>query len=532
MKSPKVIVIGLDGGTWSLLRPWADNGDLPTFKRLLGEGVNGMLQTIIPPITAPAWASFATGKNPGKHGIFDFIKMEGNNVRMISTEDLRSDTFYDMLSREGFRNIIVGLPLSFPPKKDFNGIIISDFLYPRKEIEPKEKSQYLDGYRVWPYYRAWKSREELLDAVERTAINRIRTTKKLIVNESWDFFFLHYGETDWISHRLWVDVRNNTKLSRKAKHIFVIADQFLDWLLRWMDEKCYLFVISDHGFGDCPIKINLNRIFIRERLLKVCPKKTLGFKSVYSNLYGRGKTRLPKFILRFLNYVETNNYNLYRKIFEVLLIGKALLLFGKARSRYETGIDFENSKVFKPNDESFGIYINEPTLEKREKIIKEVIGVLEHAQHKGNKVFKRVLRREEIYSGAYINEAPDIMSIPNGFFISKTLDGPLFEKYADGCQHDFNGIFLAYGPDIRKGIEMKNVGICDIAPTILHIFGLPIPDDMDGRVLAEIFEDHSELKKRTLIYVRPTRYNKVVKQRLEFREEEKIKDRLRVLGYL
>jgi len=518
MKSPKVIVIGFDGGTWSLVRPWADKGDLPTFKRLLGEGVHGMLQTIIPPITAPAWASFATGKNPGKHGIFDFIKMDGNNVRMLSTEDLRSDTFYDILSREGFRSIIVGLPLSFPPRKDFNGIMISDFLYPRKEIEPKEKSQYLDGYQVWSL--------QSIDAIERTAINRIRTTKKLIANESWDFLFLHYGETDWISHKLWVDIRNNTKLSRKAKHIFEIGDQFLDWLLRWMDEKCYLFVISDHGFRDCLMKINLNRIFIRERLLKVCPKKTLGLRSVYSNLYKGEKTsRLPKFILRFLNYVETNNYNLYRKIFE-------LLLAGKARSRYEMGIDFENSKVFKPNDESFGIYVNEQTVEKREKIVEEVIGILEHVQYKGNRVFKRVVRREEVYSGAYINEAPDIIPIPNGFFISKALDRPLFERYVEGGQHDLNGIFLAYGPDIRKGIEIKNVGICDIAPTTLHILGLPIPNDMDGRVLAEIFEDHSELKKRSLIYVRPTRYNKIVKQRLEFREEERIKDRLRALGYL
>jgi len=499
MKSPKVIVIGLDGGTWSLVRPWADNGDLPTFKRLLREGVHGMLQTIIPPITAPAWASFATGKNPGKHGIFDFIKMEGNNVRMISSEDLKSDTICDILSREGLRSVIVGLPLSFPPKKDFNGIMISDFLHPRKDIEPKEKNHYLDGYQVWPYYSAWKSREELLDAIERTAINRIRTTKKLIVNESWDFFFLHYGETDWISHRLWMDIRNNTKLSRKAKHIFEIADQFLDWLLRWMDEKCYLFVISDHGFEDCPMKINLNRIFLREGLLKVCPKKTLGLRSVYFNLYEREKTsRLPKFILRFFNYVKKNNYNLYKRIFEPLLAGKS-------RARYEMGIDFENSRVFKPNNESFGIYVNEPKVKKREKIIEELIGILDQVQYKGKKVFKTVLRREEIYSGAYTNEAPDILSIPNGFFISKTLDGPLFEKYADGCQHDFNGIFLAYGPEIIKGIEVKNVGIYDIAPTILNIFGLPVLDDMDGRVLAEIFEAHSKLKKKNthLRYVNP-----------------------------
>lgn len=68
----RVMVIGLDGATLDLVRPWAESGYLPTFARLMKEGASGQLRSTTPPVTGPAWSSFATGKNPGKHGFFDF----------------------------------------------------------------------------------------------------------------------------------------------------------------------------------------------------------------------------------------------------------------------------------------------------------------------------------------------------------------------------------------------------------------------------------------------------------------------------
>ncbi|WP_193383885.1 hypothetical protein [Pyrococcus yayanosii] len=88
--------------------------------------------------------------------------------------------------------------------------------------------------------------------------------------------------------------------------------------------------------------------------------------------------------------------------------------------------------------------------------------------------------------------------------------------------HRLNGIFLAYGPGIKKGYKIENAKIYDIAPTILHIFGLPIPNDMDGRVLMEIFEEDSEFAKRKPKYVDPSYYEK--KQ-----EDEKLKKAIKNL---
>ncbi len=68
----KLLVIGLDGGTFTLLRPWMAEGNLPNLAGLAATGVSGVLESTCPPLTAPAWSSFMTGMNPGKHGIFDF----------------------------------------------------------------------------------------------------------------------------------------------------------------------------------------------------------------------------------------------------------------------------------------------------------------------------------------------------------------------------------------------------------------------------------------------------------------------------
>ena len=67
----RVLVIGLDGASLDLIRPWVAQGLLPTFKRILEQGASGPLESVIPPLTGPAWISFMTGKNPGKHAIYD-----------------------------------------------------------------------------------------------------------------------------------------------------------------------------------------------------------------------------------------------------------------------------------------------------------------------------------------------------------------------------------------------------------------------------------------------------------------------------
>jgi predicted AlkP superfamily phosphohydrolase/phosphomutase len=113
----------------------------------------------------------------------------------------------------------------------------------------------------------------------------------------------------------------------------------------------------------------------------------------------------------------------------------------------------------------------------------------------GRELIGRVLRREEIYSGPYLHNAPDLTLLPAeptdiffglaDFGHRKTVD--TVYRYS-GMHRDY-GMLIMRGPGIRSGAEIEGAAIYDVAPTVLHSMGLPIPSDMDGRVLEQAFED-------------------------------------------
>jgi len=493
----KVIIIGLDGATWDLLKPWADEGELPTFKKLMKNGVWGTLESTTPPVTGPAWTSFSTGKNPGKHGIFDFVKLENNSLRLYKSKDIRSETIHEILSKRNLRSIVIGLPLAFPPSSDFNGIMLSDFLYPSKEIFPKSEKGYIEDYRVLPDFFLTREEDLLQDMVE-TAKSQVKVAKELFIEENWDFYFFYFQETDSVLHCFWKDVSHNTTMAQKAKRIFYIADEFLEWILDEMDADTILFLMSDHGFADCPYKINLNSIFMKRGLLRTRIKdasedETLGKLVETFRKQEQRTIAVPKSLFRIATHPVIRPIS--ERIFKAI--------FGGAKARSSAGIDFDSSKVFVPTSESMSIYVRETERKKREEIVEEIVETLRELEYKGQRVFKEVLVKDGVYSGPFIESSPDILLTPNGFHISSALSDKVYGEFDRGGWHDLRGVFLAYGSNIiTSSEELTNLKIYDIAPTILHVFGLPIPRDMDGRVLKEVFKHDSELASRPIEYTR------------------------------
>ena len=489
----KVIVIGLDGATWDLLKPWADEGELPTVKKLMENGVWGTLESTIPPVTGPAWTSFSTGKNPGKHGVFDFVKIENNSLRLCQSKDVRSETIHEILSRSKLRSIVIGLPLSFPPSSDFNGVMVSDFLYPRKEIAPKSKTAYIENYRVFP--NILLTGEDLLKDMDETAKSQVEAAKELFVKETWDFYFFYFFATDFVAHYFWKDIRDNTTMGQKAKKMFHIADEFLQWVSDQMDAEATLLLMSDHGFADCPFTINLNNIFMKRGFLKTQIKGASTHETHSRRLlqtFAKQRTIvLPKALVRLATYPGIRPVS--KRIFKAV--------FGDAKAEFNERIDFERSKAFVPTFESMGVYIRETETKKRAEIVEEIVETLRELEYRGQRVFKQVLPKDGVYSGPFMESSPDILLIPNGFFITPALGDELCRESDNLGSHDLRGIFLAYGSNIRTSLEeLTNLKIYDIAPTILHVFGLPIPRDMDGRVLGEIFDEKSDLAKRETVY--------------------------------
>jgi predicted AlkP superfamily phosphohydrolase/phosphomutase len=129
--SRRVLVLALDGATFDLIGPWLDDGSMPNLARLRAEGACGKLRSIVPPVTAPAWCSFMTGKNPGKHGVFEFFLREPGRFEEIpvSSRVRAGRTLWEILGDAGREVLVVNVPVTYPPSP-VNGSLVGDFLTP------------------------------------------------------------------------------------------------------------------------------------------------------------------------------------------------------------------------------------------------------------------------------------------------------------------------------------------------------------------------------------------------------------------
>ena len=119
----------------------------------------------------------------------------------------------------------------------------------------------------------------------------------------------------------------------------------------------------------------------------------------------------------------------------------------------------------------------------------------------GLKVARHVYQREDIYQGDFLPEAPSIIidQYPHTHIRGSIGNKNIFEEPQRWrAENTTEGIFIASGPDFKQGIEAENVTILDLAPTILYLMGVPVPDDLDGRVLLQILRKGSESAARDI----------------------------------
>lgn len=134
MPLEKVLVIGLDGATFDIIMPLIEEGKLPTFRKIMKSGVFSRLISVIPTNSVSAWSSFATGKNPAKHGVFYFEEIlpspyELERGPLVTSKSINGETLWGILSRHGKKVGIVNVPLTYPPE-EVNGFLISGFPIP------------------------------------------------------------------------------------------------------------------------------------------------------------------------------------------------------------------------------------------------------------------------------------------------------------------------------------------------------------------------------------------------------------------
>ncbi|MDX1436134.1 MAG: alkaline phosphatase family protein, partial [Anaerolineales bacterium] len=279
-----LLLIGLDGATFDLIGPWIQTDQLPQIAKLIRDGVNGRLESTIPPMTAPAWASFMTGKNPGKHGVFDFFSGHPSNPEMVSSQSIKSPVFWDYLGKEGLRTGVLNLPLTYPPR-EINGYLVPGLMSPEPlgKCHPEDLiSRYRDelgDYRLYPRELFEPgSRDDYLEDLNEITSRQTEYALRLFRDNPVDLGVLHLLAPDLGQHKLWQysdpghpwsehdGLREGGNL---LLDLFVHLDEAIGRLISAIPENSTVILMSDHGFGPQVHSINLNLHLVRAGLLKL-----------------------------------------------------------------------------------------------------------------------------------------------------------------------------------------------------------------------------------------------------------------------
>ena len=506
----KVVVIGLDGATWDILIPLIDRQILPNIKWLKDKGAWGILNSTYPPSTVPAWVSFQTGRDVANHGCFYFTqpKTSLNDFRIINSSDINGITFYELLNIHQKKTIVINLPVSYPPRS--RGIMITSFLTPGdKFIFPKslkEEFSELKKYRLLPnasLEHEGKMEEYIRDVREVERI-RFECAKILFKEKEWDFFFILISGTDWIQHVKLEDLINgdfgDDSEIIKAYQDF---DSHIGWFLKNLSSNAVMIILSDHGFKQYEKTFCINTWLAQNSYLGFSPGKR-----VYTGIHLEGSRLLRKNEEKLITE-DVKDVSLFQNIYPflkriVLLTLKHPRLFDLIekiymKTRRIIPIEFNLELKYDPSTSIAlgvkwgGIYINdkerffdgkiEVTQEIIEELIKKLVNLKEPDTDR--QIFERVFKKNE--NG--LSNLPDIVCESENYWISDSFASNKLFREVKKSWHSIEGIFLVYGSSIKERYEIQKARIWDIAPTILNIFSLPIPKDIDGRVIKEIFKE-------------------------------------------
>jgi predicted AlkP superfamily phosphohydrolase/phosphomutase len=555
MKHYKVFVIGLDGATLDLIGPWAEQGHLPTLRRLIDEGVSGHLLSTYPPLTGPAWSSFATGKSPERHGILEFFHRKDGTYqqKLNSRHDIDGTSLWRLLSDGGKKVGVMGVPLTYPPEP-VNGFLITglltpaqrrDFTYPPELLD--ELEDHLGRYRLRHDQKYRKSDPQPFIREQCEILeNNTQAALYLLAHKPWDFFMVHVLGTDRIQHEFWHvldrnhpqhDPAERARLGNVVLDFYKQVDAAIDRLLRALDDDTVVIIMSDHGFGPVRKFINFNTWLLNQGLL--CLKPSLG-------------TRLRHFLFRLgFNYSVLGHW--------VLRFGLGRRAKEMGRARREdwqrriflslTDVDWGHTSVYSMGN--FGqLYVNlkgrEPQgivsdgAEYEELLDKLTLQLQTLVDPESNQpVISQVFRRHQVYDGPYAENAPDLIFFTEKMeykamglsdFSSPHVIEPI---YGTTGHHRMNGVLICYGPGIvRRGKRLEGARIHDLAPTILYLMQQPIPREMDGQVLLELFTPEFR-EEHTWVSAQDAPLTDDKDEAVYTEEEEaQIMDLLRSLGYV
>lgn len=532
----QTLLIGLDGATFTVLKPLMDGSApegvvMPFLAGMVAGGYSAVLKSTNHPLTPPAWTTVATGRTPGHHGIYDFVRFEDHGDEMYFTlydaRDIRSETLWQIAGRQGKSVVSLNFPMMAPPM-EVNGALVPGFVswkHLRRNMWPDtlfDRISGLEGFDPkelsWDFERESQIGEVMPDEELYEWVARHLPRDKqwftigthLLTEDRPDLFALMLDGTDKIQHQAW-HVLDPALWSgeapaarREVRRLVVDYFRQLDGYLRALHEAagpdCHMIIVSDHGFAGSEKVVRVNKYL-----------ESLGYLSFRPNDGSEAARRR-----------DLSNF---------------------------ANLDWQNTRAFCPTPSSNGIVIRQRSDKNpggvdpadydgfRERLIGDLLAMTD--PETGEKVIADVMKREDAFPGTAMENAPDLTLVlaDHGFVSVRDRAPHVVTRPVPIGTHHPDGIFVMTGPGVAN-VQGAGMSIADTAAIAAHSLGLDIPEDFEGRVPADLYSgdwlaDHPvRTGGKTRSGDDATKPQAAADQEPSEEQREEMLAQLRLLGYL
>lgn len=454
----KLIIIGIDGGTFNVINPLIKKGLLPNLKKFKNKEI---LKSTIPPGTAVSWASFATGNSPEKTNIYDFTIVNDNSwkINFVNRKLAKGKKLWNYLDEVGLRSYFINIPLTYPPE-EINGVMISGIDAPSKlgnYVYPKELKSELAKLNYEIEVSGLKDKEEVSDEAIDVLEKRIITAKRFL-KDDFDFFIVLFRGSDVAQHYAWG--------KEQVEIIYKKIDKFIGETQKYCKKNnADLIIMSDHGEEKVEKAFNMNVWLAQEGYLKTKIKKQ-GLMAILGINRERIFKVLEKLKIQFLvkivprsigKKIPTKQINFE----EAILTG--IVDLNKTQAIAKRAV--KTAQIFLNNENRNGIVKNED----EEKLKQEIKYKLKSFFEK-QRLEVEIKTKEELY-GKNTSYAPDLSVYFKeegyDFLASFSQNKILWDNPREQATHNSEGIIFT---DLN--LNLKNPRIIDLMPTILKYFNI------------------------------------------------------------
>lgn len=528
----RTLFIGLDGATFTVLNDLVKPGEggpvMPFLASIFAKGSRAKLRSTPNPLTPPAWVSMMTGRNPGHHGVYDFIRAEERADDVFFTlsdsRDCRVETIWSIASRQGKKVAVLNFPFTAPPPKDLNGVMVPGFvpwrhlrrnsypegLYDRLKTIPDFNAQEL----AWDFEQEKQSGNELSDKDREEWVSYhlprekqwFKVAEFLMREESPDLMAVLFDGVDKLQHQAWPYVDPamqegelsafHHRMRALSLGYFKQLDGFIEELVTAAGPDAQVFLSSDHGFTASTEIVRINAYLEQ--------KGWVHFRELPPGDAGQ---RRDNSYFAYLDWTKTVAY---------------------CRTPSCNGITIRVAR--NPGDTGIAPSEYEAV---RNRLIRDLEDLKDEAT--GERIITEIHKREDVFPGAAMSEAPDLQLVLRDFgFVSVKNIHPVVEKrnYPIGTHHP-DGVFLACGPGIESGKLLGKRNIVDVASTLLYSLGLQVPSDLEGVVPPTMFtSEHKAAHPIEIGAPTLTGTGDVQTDAMSDEEKQKIMEQLQMLGYM